>query len=270
MWTNFAFLLIAAILLVSLLYQYLLPWHLAAKIIKKNSRDPRPRVFYRLVLFTILSLLASSVLNVVFLAQATPSASPASTDESSGPSLRVQNLSLNGWIALMVLATIAQQLPYVLLFLTLVNILQSRWYAFVKTTTEHEAVPKTTSKSEDMDKGKPPAFLGWRGKEGTSFFIAFLLVLLPLISRIILAVGMGTLPNPMVAPSGTADFEGFENLSQVAEGLDGLRAGVALVAVLDIGVSSFFLEKRLRAAGTRDSVSTYAPAWNGRLLNFSL
>lgn len=202
----------------------------------------------------MLAMLFSSVLNVIFLAQDTPSASATSRDETQGPSMRVQNLSLNGWIALMVLATIAQQLPFALLFLTLINILQSRWYAFTAATTGYKTTPSTRPKADGTELYQLPAFLGWRGKQRTSFFIAIMLVFLPILSRIILAVGVGTFPNSMVAASG--DFERFETLNKVVAGLDGLRAGMAFIAVFDIAVSSFCLEKRLRVAGYCDSVST--------------
>lgn len=249
LWTNCVFIIVTAILLVSLLYQYLLPWHLATQIIKKHGRDPRPRVFFRFLLFTVLALFFSSILNVLFYAQATPSPTATSEDENQGPSLRIQNLSLNGWIALMVLATIAQQVPYALVYLTLLNVLQSRWYALVRTTNEH----KTTQVAR-VGSNEKPTFLGWKHKEPTSFFLAFLLVFLPILSRIVLAVGLGTLPNPM-AVEGADQFDKFDRLQKVVGGLDGLRAGITFIALVDLGASAYFLGKRLRAAGYHDSIT---------------
>lgn len=244
------FLVISAILLVSLLFQYLLPWQHAAQITQNNGRDPRPRVFYKFVLFTVFALFASSTLNVVFLAQDVPSPTQADDETSDGASLRVKNLSVNAWIALMVLATFAQQLPYALVFLTLLNVLQSRWYTLTKAETGKKTVQSAGSPGRD----KLPAFLGWKGKEGTSLLLAFLLVFLPLLSRIILAVGLGTFPNPMLADTG--DFESFEQLEKAVMWLDGLRAGVVFISVADIVVSSFCLSQQFRAAVYRDSVST--------------
>lgn len=244
--THLIFLIISSLLLVSLLYQYLLPWQHAAQIIKKHGRDPRPRVFYRLIVFTILSLLFSSILNVIFLAQDVPSTT-ANSDTSGG--LRVNNLSVNGWIALMVLATIAQQVPYALLFLTLLNILQSRWYALTKAETGYKTVQRGRDSKKEL-----PTFLGWKRKEGASFFIAFLLVLFPLLSRVILAVGLGTSPNPVLMDTG--DFKHFEQLEEAVMWLDGMHAVVAFIAMVDIAVSSFCLSNRLGAAGHKDSVST--------------
>jgi hypothetical protein len=207
-------------------------------------------VFYRFTLFTLLSLLFSSILNVIYLAQDVPSAT-ANSDTNEGVSLSVNNLSVNGWIVLMVLATFAQQVPYALLFLTLLNILQSRWYALVKAETGHKTVQ---SGSDSKEEYKLPGFLGWKRKEGTSFLIAFLLITFPLSSRIILAVGLGTSPNPVLMETG--DFERFEQLEKAAMWLDAMHAAVAFISMVDIAVSSFCLSNRLRAAGYNDSVST--------------
>ncbi|CAG8599029.1 6789_t:CDS:2, partial [Acaulospora colombiana] len=189
------------------------------------------------------------ILNVIFFAQQLP-------PSGSGVSLSIPNLTLGGWATLMVFATVSSQLPFAFLFLAIVNVLQSRWYAFVQETTGSKVVPvspsspKKSTKADDQTLHKFPAFLGWKGKEGASFFIAFILVFLTLVSKLTMAIGLKMVSDDHDKP---AVLNQYNTIVKTVTFFDGVVSAFVAIAVMDVSASSFCLKRAMKREGYMDS-----------------
>ncbi|CAG7849285.1 SubName: Full=Uncharacterized protein {ECO:0000313/EMBL:CCA69490.1} [Serendipita indica DSM 11827] len=232
LWLYLGSTIIAVPMIVTILYLYLLPF----QIVKSTQlwRDPRPRAFVQLLLTTALSFFVAGALNLLYYAERLPQ-NPGSESPVT--------LSLDVWIVIIFFATTSRQISFPILYLLMVNVLQSRWYAFVKHSTGHKHERRTKESKPQL-----PEFLGWRGKEKASFFVAGLMLLLPIISNVCLAVGL-----KQVSQSGIAVLL---SIDRVATALDGVRGGLVAFAVLDIGISSFFLSRRLKASDYGDTITS--------------
>ncbi|KAG8806766.1 hypothetical protein FRC19_007076 [Serendipita sp. 401] len=241
LWLNFFSIVISSILLVSLVFQYLLPLQSVQSI--KHGRDPRPRLLYRLLVWTVVSMFLSAVLGVLYFAQRVP------IEANGSISLHIPNLTQGGWIAIQFFGRFSQNIPFPFLYITLYHILQSRWYAYVDRSGDYTR----QLSAKDGYAAPLPTFLGWRGKRATSIFIASMLVLLAVISTITLAAGLSVSKHGNGSLVTEADAS--EGVLKVLGIVDGLHSGLVAIAVLDIGVSSFFLYRRLVESKCRDMIT---------------
>lgn len=253
-WTNFVFFIAALVLTVYLIYYSIAPWYAGAGAAANNNQRSglwqthRPKALRRFLLLTIASLIIASLLNILFYVQGVPSGGDSNNDAGKGPTFRIRNLQLGGWLALRSLSNIFQQLPFALLFLTLINILQSRWYTLHKYSTGHKVVSASSSTLDhDAAEYKFPNFLGWKGKEGCSFFVAFLLVFIPVLSNVLFSIGFSK-----YLASGALDD--YSKVVKAVTFLDAWNCVMVIIAIADISVSSYFLFQQMRKSHYYDLV----------------
>lgn len=236
LWTNVIFAFILAFLMFALAYQHLLPYHTT-----RNKHGPRS---LHTMLFSIAaSLFVACVLNALYSAQEVP---------DGGPSLHIQNLTLGGWIAIMVFATITRAIPFTLLFLTFIAILESRWEILILQITKN----KSRASSNVTFQGRHP-FLGWHWKTRVSYFQAAALLILPTASSITSAIGIAS-STSIALQDGSVDIQSLVHsfpVLKLSMAFDGMRCAFVAIGVLDVGVCAFILFKRLRAARYVDPVS---------------
>lgn len=237
LWANAAFALISAPLTFLLVYQYFLPYN-------PTNAPQRPKTLYWLLIATVSSLFVACVLNVVYHAQQIPT-----TD--GGPSLHIHNLVLGGWITLMVFASISRTIPLTLLLFAFAVLLLSRWNVLANQFSR----TKDSAKSPYPESSELP-FLGWKWKKAAVYMTTTALVVLPIASNLSLSIGIAT--HTTVSSQDGTFKNTVASLSRSVQRLvlawDGINAAFVAIAIIDIGISTLLLSRKLRSSRYVDPV----------------
>lgn len=239
---HIVFLPIAAGLLAFLVYLYLAYPRRAAdsSVAAPRWHDPRPRSLLPLLIAAAFTGMLSHVLNALYISQRLP--------RTSNPDLHIPSLTFTPWLVLMTSATIMQAFPVALLVVAILVVLRERYHTLLRRVNE---------KGEWV----PGPFLGWVGKENASMMVTYLLFLLPIASRVTLALGLTLKGSPMSQPTSVTleieDSSSWDRMLDLHLIFENCRAGFLGIAVFDIVASSYCLYKEGGFWGVSDNVRLF-------------